>query len=457
MKKKMVSILLCVSMIAATAAGCGGKGSSEEPGDSKETAAQTDTQGKVLNIYCWNDEFKTRFDDYCADKLPEDLKVNFITTPSENNAYQNALDEALLNQADAETDDKVDLFLVEADYILKYVNSDSTMNIEELGITAQDMSKQYQYTRDIAMDEKGLQKAISWQACPGLYIYRRSMAKEVFGTEEPSEVQEFIKDWDAFDETAAKMKEAGYYMVSGYDDTYRTFSNNVSDPWVDGDKIVVDPQIEKWIDQTKDYTDKGYNEKTKLWADEWAAGQGPTGKVFGYFMPAWGVDFVMAGNSLETAEDKGGKQEPGNGTYGDWAAATGPESYNWGGTWICAATGTDNAAEIAQIMKLMCTDDDTMQKIVEDKNDFANNKVVMDKMADSNYSSAFLGGQNPLSMYCEAAEKIDMSKISPYDQGLNEDMQTAMHDYFDGTVDKDTALKNFYTSVSEKYPELKEK
>jgi hypothetical protein len=48
-----------------------------------------------------------------------------------------------------------------------------------------------------------------------------------------------------------------------------------------------------------------------------------------------------------------------------------------------------------------------------------------------------------------------MSKISPYDQGLNESIQTAMHDYFNGTVDKDTAMKNFYTSLKEKYPELK--
>ena len=47
-----------------------------------------------------------------------------------------------------------------------------------------------------------------------------------------------------------------------------------------------------------------------------------------------------------------------------------------------------------------------------------------------------------------------MSKISPYDQGLNESFQNAMHDYFNGTVDKDTALKNFYISAQEKYPEL---
>jgi multiple sugar transport system substrate-binding protein len=467
MKKKVVSGLLCAVMIASLTAGCGAKNTMTQETTKGSTTAETTSkgaeaqkeepgkEGKVINIYVWNDEFKTRYEDYYASKLPEGYTVNFVTTPSENNAYQNALDEALLNQADAKADDKVDMFLVEADYILKYVNSDSTLDLKEVGVTEQDMSKQYDYTKVIAQDTKGVQKGISWQGCPGLYIYRRSIAKEVLGTDDPAEVQKAINDWDTFDKTAAKMKDKGFYMVSGFDDSYRTFSNNVSAPWVDGDKVVIDPKIEKWIEQTKNYTDKGYNQKTILWAAEWASGQGPESKVFGYFMPAWGVDFVMAKNSLAKAEADGGKQEAGNGTFGDWAATTGPESYNWGGTWLCAAAGTDNADIVADIMKTICTDDATMKKIVEEKNDFVNNKTVMEALAKSDYKSQFLGGQNPLQMYCDAAEKIDMSKISPYDQGLNESIQTAMHDYFNGTVDKDTAMKNFYTSIKEKYPELK--
>ncbi|WP_312441310.1 carbohydrate ABC transporter substrate-binding protein [Lacrimispora sp.] len=465
MRKKVVSGLLCAAMAASLIGGCSSQstqstqsGSGTPETTSKEAAAETgtgSTEGKVVNIYVWNDEFKARYEDYYASKLPAGYTVNFVTTPSENNAYQNALDEALLNQADAKADDKVDMFLVEADYILKYVNSDSTTDLKGIGITDQDMSKQYNYTKVIAQDANGAQKGISWQGCPGLYIYRRSIAKAVLGTDDPAEVQKSINDWDSFDKTAEKMKEKGYYMVSGFDDTYRTFSNNVSAPWVDGNKVAIDPNLEKWVEQTKNYTDKGYNQKTILWAAEWAAGQGPEGKVFGYFMPAWGVDFVMAGNSLATAEADGGKQEVGNGCYGDWAATIGPESYNWGGTWLCAANGTDNPDIVADIMRTICCDDATMKKIVEEKNDFANNKAVMEELAKSDYKSQFLGGQNPLQMFCDAAEKIDMSKISPYDQGLNEEFQTAMHDYFNGTVDKDTAIKNFHTAITEKYPELK--
>ena len=43
----------------------------------------------------------------------------------------------------------------------------------------------------------------------------------------------------------------GYEMLSGFDDAYRTFSNNVDAPWVDGTTVKVDPNIMKWVDQTK--------------------------------------------------------------------------------------------------------------------------------------------------------------------------------------------------------------
>ena len=43
------------------------------------------------------------------------------------------------------------------------------------------------------------------------------------------------------------------------------FSNNVSHPWVVGNKIVIDENIKKWIRQTKEYAQKDYNNHTTLW------------------------------------------------------------------------------------------------------------------------------------------------------------------------------------------------
>ena len=466
MKKKVVSALLCATMVATMFAGCGSKESDNNASTPDTSKADTSSEvsepaedtGKVLNIYCWNEEFKSRITAHYPDYKEVDathgkigdVDVVWNITPNDDNAYQNNLDATLLNQADAPADDKIDLFLVEADYALKYVDTDYTMPIKDLGITDDDLSKQYQYTKDIVTDSNGVLKGLSWQGCPGVLFYNRDAAKEVLGTDDPDKVQEALSTWDKFDKVAEQAAAKGYKMLSGYDDSYRVFSNNVSAPWVDSNnKIVIDDNIMKWVDQTKKYTDKGYNNKSSLWDSTWAADQGPSGKVFGFFYSTWGINFTLLGNSLATPVKEGGKEEVGNGIYGDYAVCEGPQSYYWGGTWICAAAGTDNANIVKDVMKTLCCDKATMKKITEDTQDYTNTASGMNEIASSNFKSDFLGGQNHIKLFAKSAPKISMKNISSYDQGLNEEFQKAMKDYFDGK-----ALDNFYKAAIEKYPNL---
>lgn len=74
--------------------------------------------------------------------------------------------------------------------------------------------------------------------------------------------------------------------------------------------------------------------------------------------------------------------------------------------------------------------------------------------ADPDYKSDFLAGQNHVALFAEAAPSIDMSNVSPYDQGCCECFQNAFTDYFNGQVDFDTAKANFELKIKERYPEL---
>lgn len=472
MKKRILAAVLASASILGAVAGCSSNATSSA-GSSTTDSSKTDDssnagtsdkftlkegEGKTLNIAVWNEEFKNYFEKYIKAKMPEGVTVNFKITENKDNAYQNKLDEDLPKNEAASADDKIDMFLFEADYALKYVNSEYTLDVKSLGLTDEDLSGMYQYTKDVATTQDGSKvlKGVSWQATPGLYAYRRSIAKDVLGTDDPAKVQEALADWTKFDEVAAKAADKGYKMLSGYDDAYRTFSNNVSAPWVNDNKeIIVDDNIMKWVDQTKTYTDKGYNNKTSLWSDAWAADQGPDGKVFGFFYSTWGINFTLAGNSLAVKEKEGGKLEVGNGGYGDWAVCYGPQAYFWGGTWMAAAKGTDNAALVGDVLKAFCCDKDFGVQFTKDTQDYYNNEAAMKELAASDFKSDFLGGQNHIALFVETAPKIDMSKISVYDQGLNETFQAKFKEYFDGTVDKDTALKNFYEAAIVKYPELK--
>ena len=468
MKKKVLSALLATAMVATMFAGCGSK-ADDAATTTDDAAATTDDaaagddaaaeeapaeeEGKVLNIYCWNEEFKSRLTahypgyeevDATSGKIG-DVDVKWNITPSDDNAYQNNLDETLLKQADAAADDKIDLFLIEADYALKYVNSDYTMSMTDLGFDGSEFDNQYQYTKDVVTDENGNMKGVSWQGCPGVLIYNREAAKEVLGTDEPAQVQAAVADWDTFLATAQKMKDAGYQMTSSVNDTYRVFSNNVTSKWVEDGKINIDDNIMNWVEMSSQMVEAGETGTYDLWSDDWSKGFYPEGKVFCYFGPAWFVDFSMAADDEASIAHAGG-----------WGATEGPQGFFWGGTWICGATGTDNKSLVKDIIEKLTCDETIMTDIVKQDNDFVNNKPAMTKMgADSSYGSAVLGGQNPLPMFCAGAENIDLSNTSPYDQGCNESFQSAMKDYFEGNVATvDEALETFKKAVVEKYPEL---
>ncbi|MBR6977390.1 MAG: carbohydrate ABC transporter substrate-binding protein, partial [Lachnospiraceae bacterium] len=274
--KKFLVVLLAALMLVGVV-GCNKKPEVKE-------------QGKVFNIYAWNEEFKGFFEKYY--KVPEGVTVNWIINPSDNGVYQQKLDEALLNQANAAADDKIDMFLAEADYIGKYVDSDYTMDVTSFGFKNADTM--YDYTIKAASDSKGVCKGVSFQCCPAAVIYRKSIAKDVLGTDVPEEVQAQIDSWEKFDAVAAKAKEKGYYMTASFAETFRAFSNNCTSPWVDKDnKLQFDPQITAWMEQTKKYIENGYTLTAGVWDEEKTNQMYKDGKTMTFFGPAWYYNFCM--------------------------------------------------------------------------------------------------------------------------------------------------------------------
>ena len=470
MKKKLLSSLLSVAMVSALLVGCGNTATApaadtaaeapaadtaEAPAadaaEAEAPAVELQDDGTVLNIQAWNEEFKSRLTDHypgyeevdATHGKIGDIDVVWTITPSDNNAYQNNLDDVLPNNADAAAEDKVDIFLVEADYALKYVDADVTLPLADLGITDADLADQYEYTKSIVTDSNGKLKGASWQACSAGLIYNREAAKDILGTDEPAEVQKAVADWDKYVATAKEAQAKGYKMCS-VNDTYRTYSNNVSGKWVQDGAIVVDANIKKWVDDSKALVDAGAETTDDLWGDDWGNGKKAEAKIFCYFGPAWFFNFCLGADDASTIAAKGG-----------WGFCEGPQGYYWGGTWICAAAGTDNASLVKDIILTMTTDKAVLKEIATADSDCVNSKSVLADLASSEDGNiALLGGQNPYAELAAGAEKIDLSNLSAYDQGCNESFQGAMKTYFLGDATYEEALDAFYKSVEEKYPEL---
>ena len=409
---------------------------------SSATGYAASNEGKILNIYCWNEEFKGIFEAYASDLTKAaGITVNWIITPTDNGEYQDSVDDALTSLSKTSANRKIDLFLVEPDYSAKYTNSGYVLPVSQLGVTEDDMKYQYPFTKDL-MRSNGKVMGVTWNACSGVFVYRRSIAKKVLGTDDPVKVQKYVKNWNNFDNTAAKMAKKGYYMLASAADTYRPFSQNSETPWVTGSKITIGTARDQWVKQTVKYSKNSYNYMAPLWTDDYAEQISGNGVTFGSFWPQWGVDYIVG----IYGEDN----------LGDYAVCEGPAAYYWGGTYMCAVKGTDNKSIIGKIMKRLTCNSSTMYKYGKTNMICVNNTAAMKKLANTkSMSSALLGGQNPYVYYHKSALKANGKNLTMYDQYLDDCFMNNMVYYANGTYTKKDALTNFYDLVAEAYPKLK--
>lgn len=407
-----------------------------------------------------------------------DVTVRWHFIENDPDQYETILDRALVNE-NASADDQVDLFLVDGDMVAKY--TDATANVSkpltQLGLSEADLGQQYEFTKLIGSDEKEAQRAFTWEVPCGIFLYRRSAAMAVLGTDNPVQVQESVKDWDTFQTTAASALSAGYHMLSGYTDAYYAYLSQRKEGWVDEeDQLSVDPVMASWVHTTKEFSDKGYTKKRVGYhSSEWQQDVREDRQLFGTFMTASDVrDYLIgdrstpfsisenasvSGNgsvSSNTAvtdavsENSEGKENP-----GDWAVCRGPAEYSQGGEWILAASNSDNLSLTRDLIRRVFCNADVMSAITRDTGEMTNSMTAMKEIGDDSlFGIELFGNQNYVRVYDTAARSCGTGKRTLYDHEINTAFMNAFTLYFAGESDEGKALNQFYTEVVNEYPDL---
>lgn len=338
-----------------------------------------------------------------------------------------------------------DIFVGEAAYVRQFVEAGYWANLSQDPYNA-DTSEMFDYAAEMGTNENGDVVALTWQTTPGGWFYRRSLAKEYFGTDDPAEIGKLFKDWDTVLETAKKLHdESGgtVKMFPGIGETiFRIFYSPRTVPWVnDKNEFAIDEQLLEYLRIGKIIRDSGYDAKLDDWAGPWfEAMNTPPGeaKVFLYGWPTWGLQFVMNG------QDK---------SVGDWAVAAPPEPFFWGGTWVGMYKDSPNKALAWEFIKMLTQDTEWMEQYALRSSDFLSNKVVMERIKDD-YSSETLAGQNHLQYFFEQTPYIDGSAIQGYDYQINSIFAQVVNEYLDGQLSLDEAIEQVGLRVKEALPQV---
>ncbi|NLW11809.1 MAG: ABC transporter substrate-binding protein [Clostridiaceae bacterium] len=464
--KKALSLLLALVLVIGLAA-CGGgtdtTTTTAAPADNGETttAAPEETttapsgDKEKINLYAFTDEVPGMIQRYLDfnPEVAEKYELNATIIATTDGAYQPALDQALAGGGA----DAPDIYCAEAAFILKYSQGDAyqfAMPYEDLGIDVAAKLEEAdiaQYTVDIGTNPDGKLVGLGYQATGGAFIYRRSLAEQVWGTDDPAEISKKVgPGWDTFFAAAEEMAAEGISMVSGDGDVWHAVENSSEKGWVVDGKLNLDPNREEFLDIAKTLKDKGFMNETTDWQDPWFAdmkGEGPK-PVFGFFGPAWLINYVMAGNS--------GGEAPGEGTYGDWAVAEPPVGFFWGGTWLLANKDTAKAEVVADIIEWVTLDSSeeglqymwangTLNGEGGTKDSVASGTV----MAKSNGELDFLGGQNMFDVFIPANAFANGKNLTQYDETINSNWRDQVRAYVAGEKSREDAIATFKQNVAD--------
>jgi ABC-type glycerol-3-phosphate transport system substrate-binding protein len=458
----LLSLVLISSLVLAACGGGSVPAGDEPAGDAPTGDAPTGP--RVLKVWSFTNEIRTMAIAFEGANPGVEVDVQYTMIPMTDGEYQTKL-KAALGTADAP-----DVIALEAAFVKEYVEADFLADLNDLLPLSEEL-KTFPAVVQVGTHD-GVTKAFSYQATPGAFFYRRSIANECLGTDDPDAIQAMVDSVDKYLEVAATIKECGsgdYFTVGTPGEMFNPFLANRSQPWIVDGALVIDPMVEEYVDFAKVMRDEGYESQASQWTEGWFAGMndtlvdanGTSKKVFSYFLPTWGLPYVLIPNSTSDNTDTGG----------DWAMINGPLAYQWGGTWVGAMKDSPNldlAKEFVAFVALneenltnwatgvytndylKAIDPETPDDQAQAAGDFVSSQVVVEKITstfDESELAQWLGGQNSYEAFGVAAPQVNGALLTGSDDAIQRSLQSAVDQYLNGDITKDEMWKLWLDSV----------
>ncbi|MBO5209373.1 MAG: extracellular solute-binding protein [Lachnospiraceae bacterium] len=467
--KKLISAMLVGTMVLSMTA-CGSESATDSTTETNSDAATTEEAAA-------SDEATATGDDKLvvwtlaadlqqfADKYMEaNPNVTIETVVIEPANYVTKVQTAL-NGGQTEPD----IIVGEPQMLEDFYDAGYFEDLNQAPYNAQDYADQIvDYVWEVGQDSEGIQRAISYQITPAGIYYRRDIATEVFGTDDPEEIGKLFADYDTILETAQTLKDAGYrifasdaeinyfsgdsaWVIDGtlnvdqgrydymdlcielYQNDLTAYANQWSTPWYQamaGEVPILTAEVQSYADDSVNVWD------AEQFAE--ATADMDTTTVFAFGLPSWGV-LTMRDNVQETS--------------GKWGVCSGP-SYGFGGGTFIGISSQSERKELAWDFLQFCTlNEDTANWWIEvSQGDTVSLIPVLEAHAED--ANEIYGGQQLYKFWLEQAKGIDYSKVTRYDKAIGDAWANAITAIKQGEKTKDEAIQGFYDEVESTYPEI---
>ena len=481
-KKSLITIALAVTFaVVMGACGDGGTAPPATPpaGGGTATPAQTGDTGTAApdegwegNLRVWSFTNEAEVIATAFRGLNPGVNIDFQMASMDGGVFQDWVTLALAVGGS----DVPDVIFMEADFVRSFVLEPGMLaDISDLMPYANALET-IPFTIQAGTDDAGIIRAFSYQATPGAMFYRRSMAQRYFGTDDPGQLQPLFANLDIFVDSARQIREisgGSTRVVSSPTEVYRAFLPNRAQPWIVGNSLNIDPLMLEYMTFANALRNEGLDAEVGQWSPEWfdamrdqlMDANGNLIEVFSFFMPTWGLPFVIYGNAADY-------------THGDWGIIPGPLPFQWGGTWLAVTEQAANFELAREFVRFATLDEDHLRNwatgvytnqflaaidpsvpgdLSQGGGDLVSSARLIRELTpqfNDAPTAQFIGGQNPYVIFGEAAMQVSFGLQQGTDATIGDAFIDAVDLYITGEADREGALTSFRNDVSIAVPGL---
>jgi len=449
----------------------------------------SDVKKPILKIMSVSDTFLTEIEDF--EILTQcDVQVDIVDI----NGFTQLLNGALQNNESVP-----DVVVFEREDLHNKLIQPYLYDLTELASASNLKNYMVNSVFDYGHDEDGKLVGVTYQMNPVAFYYRRSLAKKVFGTDNPSDIENMLANYGSIQDMANTLSLNNIkFMPDLYG--FRFFRSIVEEEWITDLGIFEIAQSKRdFLDTIKQLKADQAVAFTTEWSDDWIKGMydkvtnefGTDMEIFGYALPSWALqNVIMLANQSTTANqstldnqatednqmttDSELASEPNalgieedsiksyNPTQGDWAIASINQAGFLGGEYMAIIKESKNLELAKQFVDYMVADTSHL-KLWSTRSHQIFAHASIEKIQSFSQEKSFLGGQDYEQAFKVSATKFNSKmeygqrsqEILKKEAAINLIFEQLLLEFIQGdfhTVDE--ALRVFEERVKAIYPEL---
>ena len=448
MKKKTIGLLAAVLAATTLFTGCGGTGGQKSSG-SKQQEAQNITQDVSKTegaIEVWTNLSQDEMNFYVKEfnKIVPNVKVNVTVMPSKE--YRTKLQNAFRTGTNAP-----DVATFEISDLGVYKETDILENLSQEQYGAEEVSKKMiPYVDELSRDQKGQIRGLSWQSTPGGFWYKKALAKEYLGTDDPAELYKMLSDWDKIVEAGKKVYEKSGGKIALLDDVesvLQFYASYKGQAWVDEKgHIINDDYMLKMFKMMDTVVKNKVDAESDMWSAGWTSGMYAKDMFILTCLPTWGLNFCIKPGIPTNEMDKAANT---------WGYMQAPIPYQNGGTWYGMYSGSKNKdAAWAWIKTMTANEEYLVNGLANTWGDFPGYIPAIERCIKEGHTDIVTGDQQYFSDFYETAKNVKGDPMTKYDRQAWISAGAQMDLIATGQATPEEAVKGFKEEMKNIYPEI---